>query len=192
MNNLPKRKQIRLSSYDYSEHGWYYITICTKNRKCILGNIRNKKMMVNDVGTIVMDAWQSLPDHHSVGLDTFQIMPNHVHFILRILPPRRGIARNARLIVGRGNAGFARKTPTFGNVTAGSLPCIIRSFKSECTKQIRRMLKNPNIIVWQRNYYENVIRDEHSLDKIRKYIQTNPQIWDRDRNNPVIHTKAKL
>ncbi|MDZ7586995.1 MAG: transposase, partial [Patescibacteria group bacterium] len=73
---------------------------------------------------------------------------------------------------------------TFGNGTAGSLPCVIRAFKSECTKQIHIGL--PNIPVWQRNYYEHIIRTKTALNKIKKYIQTNPQMWDQDQNNPLI------
>ncbi len=162
------RKQIRLKGYDYSQSGWYFVTICTKNRECIFGDIVNEHMILNKMGNIIDSVWQSLPNHHNVNLDTFQIMPNHVHFILRI-PSGRGIARNA---------------PTFRNVTAGSLPCIIRSFKSEITKQIHRLTGNINQIIFQRNYYEHIIRAEIKLYRIRKYIIDNPKNWESDRNNP--------
>jgi len=163
---LPNRHSIRLRGYDYSESGLYFVTICTRNRECLFGDIVDGKMILNETGKIIETVWESLPDHHPVVLDEFQIMPNHIHFILETLPSRRGIARNA---------------PTFGNVTAGSLPCIIRSFKSECTKLIR--VKSPNIHIFQRNYYEHIIRAENDLNKIREYVNINPLIWDRDHNN---------
>jgi len=85
MNKKPSRKSIRLRDYDYANDGWYYITICTQNRKCLFGEIKNGKMKLNDCGKMVDDVWQSLPDHHPVILDVFQIMPNHVHFIIQIV-----------------------------------------------------------------------------------------------------------
>lgn len=172
-----QRKTIRLRGYDYSSDGWYYVTICTFERRLFFGEIKNGKMVLNKYGEIVLKIWQSLPNHHPVELDALQIMPNHLHFIL-ILPACRGIACNAHY------QGFARKTPTFQNVTSGSLPCIIRAFKSECSKQIRKIIGNPEFPVWQRNYYEHIIRNEESLQKIRQYVQLNPILWYRDRNNP--------
>jgi REP element-mobilizing transposase RayT len=116
------------------------------------------KMKLNKIGKIVDNIWNTLPDHHPVELDTFQIMPNHVHFILGIV------------------SGGSRPAPTLGT--------IVGLFKSECTKQIRRSLDDPNIKIWQRNFWEHVVRDDKSLDKIRGYITTNPKMWPRDRNNP--------
>jgi REP element-mobilizing transposase RayT len=168
MQMKKQRKSIRLKNYDYSQSGFYYVTICSQNRQCLFGDVVNGKMVVNEFGQIINDVFKSLPKHHRVNLDVYQIMPNHIHFIL-IIPYCRG---------------FARKTPTFGNVTSGSLPCVIRAFKSETTKQIRQFINNPELIVWQRNYYEHIIRNETDLNKICEYIKINPKIWDRDRNNP--------
>jgi len=151
------------------------------------------------MGKIIKNVWESLPNHHPVELDVFQIMPNHVHFVL-VICARRGIACNARNNIACNaqttnntgcartmDSGCARTTPTrattFQHVVTGSLPCVIRSFKSECSKQIRRMVNNPNMIIWQRNYYEQIIRNETDLNKIREYIQSNPLMWERDRNN---------
>jgi len=176
MVKISKRKPIRLKNYDYSNNGYYFITICTQNRKCLFGNIVGvgrdrpiQKMILNNVGKIVQNTWQSLPNHHSVELDTFQIMPNHIHFVIQIVGATRGSPASIK-------TGGSRPAPTLGT--------IIGLFKSECTKQIRRQSKNPNIIVWQRNYHEHIIRNEKSLNKIRKYIKTNPLMWNRDRNNP--------
>jgi len=170
MNSFPKRKSIRLKHHDYSSAGWYYVTICTKNQECAFGHITapvvvvgatrgSPAMMPNQYGAIVENVWKSLPDHHPVELDAFQLMPNHVHFIIVL-------------------TGGSRPTPT-------ELGTIVGLFKSECTKQIRRVSGNPHFIVWQRNYYENIIRTEEDLNKIKKYIRNNPQTWNRDRNNPI-------
>jgi len=121
-------------------------------------------MKLNEMGKIIKNAWELLPGRFPVALDEFQIMPNHVHFVL-IISCRRGIARNA---------------PTFGNVIVGSLSCVIRSFKSECTKQINIIgatRGSPRIRVWQRNYYKHIIRTKTDLNKIREYIKNNPQMW---------------
>lgn len=174
---LHNRQTIRLKGYDYSSNGAYFITICTQNRELLFGNIPINKMVFNQMGKIVKSVWESLPKHHHVELDEFQIMPNHIHGIIIIC------------------WGFARKTPTdqgiarFGHVIPGSLSCVIRSFKSECTKQIRLTMDNNGFFVWQRNYYEHVIRNGIELNKIREYIKNNPQMWDRDRNNPQVSDK---
>ncbi len=149
------------------------MTIGTKDRQEIFGHVgvvrEQPKMVLNKIGKIVESVWLSLPQHHLVQLDAFQIMPNHVHGIMVIC------------------RGFARKTPThgvFGHVESGSLSCIIRSFKSEITKQIRIMINDREFPVWQRNFYEHIIRNEKELSKIREYILLNPNMWKRDRNNP--------
>lgn len=161
------RKQNRLKGFDYSSSGYYFITICTNNRQKYFGDIIDNKMVLNKIGTIINCIFNTIPNHHNVELDIYQIMPNHMHFIL-IIPYCRGIARNA---------------PTFGNVTSGSIPCVIRSFKSETTKQIRKLTKNPKFDVWQRSFYDTIIRNEYSLYFIRQYIKDNPANWENDRNN---------
>ena len=173
---MKNRKSIRLSSYDYSQDGWYFVTICSHERECIFGEIQNEKMVLNDVGKIVKNIWQSLPNHHPVELDTFQIMPNHIHFIIHIV-----------------DAGRSRPTPTTTTTTLGT---IVGLFKSECTKQINAIVGATRgspvsltrgsfkIHVWQRNYFECIIRNEKELEKIRKYVKLNPTLWHRDRNNP--------
>ena len=120
-----RRRSIRLRNHDYSQSGYYFITICTKNRECLFGDIVNGEIKLNNMGKIIENVWKSLPNHHPVELDVFQIMPNHVHFVL-IIYRRRGIACNAQPNTMRNaqyDVGFARKTPTFGTVTTGSLSC---------------------------------------------------------------------
>lgn len=134
----------------------------------LFGEIINEKMVSNDIGKIVESVWESLPDHYQVELESFQIMPNHIHMII--------------MIVG---AGFSRPIP-LGN--------IIAYFKYQSTKQINTYImmgsENPTPTdqkyskIFQRNYYEHIIRNEKDFDKIYWYIINNPKMWDRDRNNP--------
>lgn len=174
------RRSSRLPGYDYASGGWYFITICTQKRECLFGEIvgvgrdrPQNEMRLDKYGEIVNWVWQSLPEHHMVQLDQFQIMPNHIHMII-VIQQRSAIPGGAR-------RGVARYAPT-GKMVSGSLSTIVRSFKSEVAKQIHKI--DPNIRVWQRNYYEHIIRSEKELSAIRKYIQDNPVNWEKDNDNP--------
>lgn len=172
------RKNIRLKGYDYSQSGYYFVTICTENRECLFGDIVGARrdtptyMELNPMGKIIENIWESLPKHHPVELDIFQIMPNHVHFILRIISDTSQTGRSCPLITGA-----SRRAPTLG--------WIIGMFKTECTKQINMVNKTPGCQIFQRNYYERIIRDEEEYIKIKTYIKQNPMMWGRDRNNPM-------
>ncbi len=175
------RQSIRLKKYDYSKSGLYFITICTQNRKCLFGNIvgvgrdRPILMILNQYGKIIENVWESLPDHHPVELDAFQIMPNHVHFILHIVSGARPMITGASRI---NDMGASRRAPT------GTLGFIVGMFKTECTKQINKLQNTPGRKIFQRNYYEHIIRNEIELSKIRQYIKNNPLFWKKDINNP--------
>ncbi|MFC1727323.1 transposase [Patescibacteria group bacterium] len=193
---LPNRKSVRLKNYDYSLPGYYYVTICTQKRKFLFGDISGDKMILNDAGKIVNHVWKTLPRHHHVALSAFQIMPNHVHCIIQIVV---GATRGSPVTRGLplAKTGGSRPTSETGgsrptSETGGSRPApttatlgtVVGLFKSECTKQIRRQLHRPNLVIWQRNYYENIVRTDADLLKIRNYIKNNLQMWERDRNNP--------
>jgi len=175
--DLPQRKSIRLSGYDYSQDGWYYITICTQNRANILGKIENGKMFLDEAGKIVDKNWLLISKKFGdINLDIYQIMPNHLHGIIEIV-----------------GAGSSRPQPTLGKILA--------YFKYETTKQINSGAKTaPETMgaktaplqkkqmfpkIWQRNYYEHIIRNKKELFAIREYIKSNPSNWDKDRNNPI-------
>jgi len=142
-------------------------------------------MELNEYGLIVQNVWKSLPNHHSVKLDAFQIMPNHVHFIICMTCPSRWNDTCGTWDDGMGDdagvgMGEARLAPTT-IISTTKLGTIIGSFKSEITKQIHKMgYKND---VWQRNYYERIIRNEEEYQHTRYYIKTNPKNWGEDRNN---------
>lgn len=150
----------------------YFVTICTANRELLFGEIVEGEMVVNQVGQIVEDEWRKTPTlRPNVELDEYVVMPNHFHGIVAIVEGR----------------GTARRAPTpeqFGSPVSGSLPTIIRSFKSAVTTHVNILRQTPSAPVWQRNYHEHVIRDENDLYRIREYIQTNPLRWESDRENP--------
>ena len=173
------RKQIRLRGYNYSSPGWYYITICTYKRRLFLGEIKNKKMELNEYGKIIKDELIKTPLlRQNVFLDIFQIMPNHVHLVMRITA---GAYCHTPLPTNRGNE---KVNSQHFRSPSKNLGATIRGFKSSVTKKICQIIGNPQFPVWQRSYYDHIIRSEKSLGKIRQYIQLNPLLWDCDRNNP--------
>src|SRR5688572_18136957 len=156
------RRSIRLTGFDYSRRGAYFVTLCTSDRQCLFGEVTNGSMHLNDWGRLVETCWGEIPKHypHVVG-DAFVIMPNHVHGILMFEDER---------------AGHAPPLHPLGTV--------LGSFKAAVTRAINRVTGVPRASVWQRNYFEHVVRDDESMGNIREYIRTNPERWDRDAVNP--------
>lgn len=157
------RKSIRLRGYDYSQAGLYFITICTHERLPLFGEIVDGKMVPNETGMMAGKCWCAIPDHFPrVILDEFIVMPNHVHGIITI--GANDIGANNHLPLQHG--------------TSRTIGSIVRGYKIGVTKWLRA---NADVhVVWQRNYYEHIIRDEEAYLKIAEYIQTNPQRWEED------------
>lgn len=180
------RRSIRLKEYDYTQSGFYFLTICTHNRFCLFGAIEHDAMRLSKQGEIAVACWLAIPDHFShIELDECIVMPNHVHGILRA-----GDYRCTRLGTGWGTACRARTTTAmeaapieqFGVPVSGSIPTVIRSFKSAVSKGINELSQSSGrCIVWQRNYWEHLIRDESELQRIREYIRNNPLHWATDQ-----------
>jgi putative transposase len=171
------RRSIRVPGYDYAQPGAYFITICAVDRTCLFGEIIDGLMQVNEDGIIVAEEWRCTEQiRRYVSVDEFVVMPNHVHGILCILDPvRRDPAR--------------RVVPAMGQPhgpSVGSIGGIIGQFKSVSTKRINARRRTPGTRVWQRNYFEHIIRDERDLARIREYIVNNPTQWHLDRENPLI------
>ena len=163
------RRSNRLPGYDYSQNGYYSVTICTNDKKHLFGHVVNKEMVLSKYGEIVQQCWEKIPEHFpNIEIDEFQIMPNHVHGIIHIC---------------RGTACRAPTKGMFGKPLPGSLSTIIRSFKSAVTRQINQSRNTPGTRLWQRNFYEHVIRNEKDLLRIREYIISNPENWDKDEYN---------
>lgn len=177
MNYDPRehhRTSIRLRRYDYSQAGAYFITVCTYNRQCILGDVVDGRMQLNAYGSIVSECWNRIPTHFAdVGIDAFVVMPNHVHGTVVFVDNRRGAVSAPS---GRGEETSPLQRPTLGQTVA--------YFKYLSTKLANRIGKNHGNRIWQRNYYEHVIRGEEDLNQIREYIVHNPAGWDTDSENP--------
>ena len=194
------RRSIRLKGYDYTSPGAYFITICTYQRQCLFGEIINGEMQLNKCGQIAAECWNEIPNHfRQTKLDNYVIMPNHIHGILVITDtPRRGMAMpcpyDRPRPHGRGMAlpcPYGRQQDTqplikrqFGKPIAQSIPTIIGSFKSAVTKRINIVRHAKGTPVWQRNYYDHIIRDDASMQHIRHYIQNNPRSWQSDQLHP--------
>ncbi len=179
------RHSIRLPGYDYSQPGAYFITICTHNRQCLFGEIVDGEIMMNEFGELVKTEWQKTGIiRPNIVIDAFVIMPNHLHGILIINDDfcycRDTLQRVST--IGR-KINENNQIEQFGKPTKNSIPTIVRLFKSTTTKQINQIRQTPGIPVWQRNYYEHIIRDTDDLSRIRHYIADNPKNWNNDEYN---------
>jgi putative transposase len=200
-----RRRSIRLKGYDYSAAGASFITICTHQRQCLFGSIVSGQMELNATGLWVQACWQRLPHHFlTLTLDVFVIMPNHLHGILWLGDTsggdgngdtsRRGEAFGQKFLeqpkISRPNASplpNPNVAPIQPNGTQpngtqpGTIAAIIQNFKSVSTRRINQLQNSAGRPIWQRNYYENVVRDNTALQRIRSYIRNNPLAWEQDQ-----------
>ena len=164
-----RRAPLRLPAYDYAQVGAYFVTIVTHGRISLFGEIIDGDMRINRLGSITQAIWTELPKHFKgISTDQFVIMPNHVHGIIHITD-----------VVGTQHA-----APAKSHVHPGSLGAIVRSFKAAVSKRCKQQDVVSAATIWQRNYYDHVIRDENELARIREYIATNPLRWSLDPENP--------
>ena len=167
------RGSIRLLNYDYAQAGAYFVAICTHERICLFGDAVVETMKLNDLGQIVYDEWMRTAEIRlNIRLDTFQVMPNHFHAIVIFpeqLPGKPTVGAHS-------GAPLSRQARSLGSLVAG--------FKSVTTKRINQMRNTPGVSVWQRNYYERVIRNDEELAAIGQYIADNPAKWAEDIENP--------
>ncbi len=166
--HIHHRRSIRYKGYDYSQQGGYFVTICVHDHECLLGDVSDTEMQLNDCGSIAHDAWIDLPNHYpNVEMDEFVVMPNHVHGIIIIMDHDETFA-------GAGS----EPAPTM--VKRYPLSEIVRSFKTFSARRINELRGTHGCPVWQRNYYEHIIRNEKELIAIRGYIVNNPSKWSAD------------
>lgn len=187
-----KRRSIRLRGYDYTTPNTYFVTICAYDRAYLFGDIRDGAMSLNVLGSIVEQQW-----HHSatvrqqIRLDAFVIMPNHIHGIVSIVAAVRRDGDPSDIAVGAHcndqnpsdafvgahcNAPLRNNGPKRPPASLGSF---VAAFKAAVTR--RAAIECPAVKqVWQRNYYESIIRDQGALETIRHYIRTNPENWATD------------
>jgi putative transposase len=170
---MHNRRTIRLRKWDYSRPGAYFVTICARDRECLFGEITDSTMELNAFGNIVRDEWKrAFQIRHELQMDEYIIMPNHFHGIVIIVGARWP---RPDLIVQLPDNGRDDPAPTIGK--------IIARFKYESTKRINNIRHTPGRPVWQRNYYDHIIRDKESFHKIRQYIRSNPAGWESDEEN---------
>jgi REP element-mobilizing transposase RayT len=173
---LPHRRTIRFQNFDYSQAACYFDTICAHEKRCVFGKIQAAQMQLNVLGEIVKDCLMEIPHHFAnVEIPVHSIMPNHLHSILVL----RERARHAVPLLNP-----SEHAERFGDPVAGSIPTIVRSFKSAVTRKARITLKNHALEVWQRNYFERVIRNTDEFNKTWQYIYENPARLDFDPENP--------
>jgi putative transposase len=166
------RRSIRLKDYDYSQQGAYFVTICAKSRRCLFGEIIDGEIRLNEI----RDQWvRSTEVRKEIYIVEFVIMPNHLHGIVVIEDNPVG-ATGGRPVSPKG-----RIVPGPGKY---SLAAFIAGFKSACVRSINQLLATRRMSIWQRNYYEHIIRNEKSLNAIREYILNNPARWSDDPENP--------
>ncbi len=195
------RRSIRLKGYDYSQPGAYFITICTQNRECLFGKVVDGEMRLNPYGIVVRREWfRSADIRRELELydDEFVVMPNHIHGIVWLVETAemmggdetvgahgRAPLQRASICTSHGDESHSGHTL---HRPPRSLSSFVAGFKSAVTKHINQMRNTPGAPVWQRNYYEQIVRDENELNRIRKYIVDNPLKWALDRENPTVGT----
>lgn len=175
----PQRKSIRLQGYDYSQEGLYFVTLCTQGMVCLFGEIMKREMHLNEVGEIAEECWNNIPNHFPhIEIFDYIIMPNHIHGILGISV---GANKNSPEEIP-----FHSPSKTIGSV--------IRGFKNGVTKQLKEcgllqellaniyspLQKTMRNSIWQRNYYEHIIRNQEACNSIADYINHNPAKWKND------------
>ena len=165
------RRSIRLKGYDYSQAGAYFVTIVAWQRECLFGGVVNGTMKLNEIGTIVQKEWErSVEIRNEVELGIYVVMPNHLHGIV--------ILHNDTVVGATGRSPLPPRGPM-----PRSLGALMAGFKSSVTKQINILRDTPGVPVWQRNYFERIIRDEREMDRIHRYIESNPSQWADDTEN---------
>jgi len=184
--HIHHRRSIRLKNYDYSRSGAYFVTICTHDRECLFGKIVDNEMILNDYGKIVYEEWfLSTKIRNEIVLyeNEFVVMPNHIHGIVWVNSNVMDVANN---VGATGRSPLQNDHLPYQGKPHGpknkSLSSFIAGYKSSVTKRINQIRQTHSIPVWQRNYYEHIIRNEIELNKIREYVLNNPLNWETDEN----------
>lgn len=192
------RRSIRLQGYDYAQAGAYFVTICVQNRQCLFGEIVEGKMRLGAAGAMMQTVWDEIPVHYpGVDIAEFVVMPNHVHGIILVgsthrgySPPNDPVGAAPR---GRPQSGAPQAGQPQGVAPTGvrrlSLSDVVHRYKTMTTKRYADGVKQwgwPAFSgrLWQRNYWEHVIRNDADFLRISEYIQNNPLQWEQDELNP--------
>ncbi len=198
MREIYRRKNsYRLKRYDYSDPGAYFVTMVTKNRVHVFGDVVDGVMKLSETGKIAESYWREIPMHFpNTNVEVFQIMPNHIHGIVEIRNALRIHAQPVRVEYiqperGPRRGGEPHLPARFQHVTPNSLSSIIRSFKGAVTREINRSTYSVRVDqdqpLWLRSFHDHIIRDDVSYYYIERYINLNPLLWHLDSDNPEIH-----
>ena len=164
----PKRKQIRLRYFDYRQTGLYFVTICTHDRRSTLGMIRGGAVKLSPLGRLTITCWESIPEHsHGVELGLSVVMPNHLHGLIAV--------------DSQSDPSEARRKP--GELRSRSLGAIVGQFKAAVTRIGRAEGFVGSDTVWQRGFWEHIVRGQRAYERIQRYIVENPARWRYDREN---------
>jgi putative transposase len=173
---MKQRKPNRLEDYDYSQDGYYFVTICTKDKEEYFGKVENGKMILNKTGEIARNLWKEIPNHFKYGkLDEFNVMPNHVHGIVII--ENNSVLRNAYM------HSLQKRTKML-------LSKIIQQYKSSVTREANSLRVDVKF-QWHKSFHDHIIRSEKALNNIREYIANNPLKWESDVENKINSGKDK-
>jgi putative transposase len=174
--DLPSRRSVRLPEFDYAKVGMYFVTICAFERRCIFGEICGNKTVLSPIGQIISACWIEIPQHFPhAKIETYVVMPNHLHGIVTI---------HSKRVDANPQAKTATAIESIGKPTPGSIPTIIRSFKAAASKRARESEYAKVESIWQRGYYEHVLRNTKEYVEITNYILQNSARWADDEDNP--------
>ena len=174
-----RRSSLRLRGFDYASPGAYFVTVCTWRRNCLLGDVVDGEVRLSPLGEIVTDCWKGISEHLPyAAVDVSIVMPNHMHGILFLHGERPSAGT-----VGATHASPLHIPDTTSGQALSSLSAVVGSYKAASTRLINRQRGTAGDPVWQRGFYEHVIRDEADLHRIRRYIEENPLRWAEDEEN---------
>jgi putative transposase len=186
------RRSIRLKGYDYRQAGGYFVTMVTQGRDVLFGEVVNGEMVLNDAGEMIVRWWMELPNKFpNVNVDIFVVMPNHFHGII-FINDSVDVGDDLCVVPQGEHAGSPRQidSPRQNQQRQNApLSQMIQWFKTMTTNEYIRGVKNLgwkpfNGKVWQRDYYEHIIRNQSAADRIARYIESNPARWNEDKENP--------
>ena len=185
--DIHHRKSIRLDGYDYSGAGAYFISVVAQGRLCLFGSVVDGELRLNEAGKMVRRVWDGMPDRFPlINMDEFVVMPNHVHGVIFIRQPAPTTGATSRAPAGGRAPTRGGRAPTRGAPTLGE---VVGAFKSVTTVEYVRGVRGLgwqgfDKRLWQRNYFERVVRNESELGRTREYIANNIMNWESDRENP--------
>ena len=180
---MSRRRSLRLRGHDYRQNGAYFVTICTYKAVCLFGNVVEGEMILNDLGNIVQDEWLKTSQvRTNVQLDTYVVMPNHLHGIVHIAASEDRATQRVAPTGQRGQVAQNDRAPRRSRtLQAGSLSAIVGQFKSAVSKKCRQITGSSDLQIWQRGYYDSILQSEGILNDARSYIAANPERWFEDK-----------